>query len=438
MKMLSHGAETVIKRIKAQGHEAYAVGGCVRDILMGVPPHDFDVCTDTEPTEVLACFKDERVIETGLKHGTVTVMIGGEPIEVTTYRMDGEYTDGRHPKKVRFVKTLEEDLKRRDFTVNAMVMDENGQVFDYFGGREDIQSKTIRCVGDADTRFSEDALRILRALRFASVLDFSIEEETKKSIHRNRERLNLVSKERILIEMNKLLLGDGVLPVLMEYADVFSVFLPPVEPMVGFLQHNPHHRFDVWTHTAYAVAGAEKDLVVRWTLLCHDMGKPRCYHMDEKGVGHFYGHAEISAEMAEDLTRELRMDNKTAQAVRELVFCHDRPMGSRKSVKKVLRLIGADLFDKLLYVQAADRAGKAETEDAAERQENRALRAVYEDILREGDCFSLKELAVNGADLTALGYAGKAVGEELNRLLDLVIDGHTDNTKTALLKAARR
>jgi tRNA nucleotidyltransferase/poly(A) polymerase len=315
-----------------------------------------------------------------------------------------------------------------------MVMDESGGVLDFFGGRADIENKLVRCVGDADTRFTEDSLRILRALRFASVLNFKIEADTARSIHANKGRLKLVSKERVWVELAKLLMGDGVGRVLLEYADVLAEIMPPVQKMRGFEQHNHHHVYDVWGHTAHAVAAAEKDLLVRLTMLFHDMGKPRCFHLDEKGIGHFYGHAEISAKMAEETMRDLRVDNKTAQAVYELVRYHDRPMQSKKSVKRCLRLIGAELFDKLLYVQAADDAAKSPKKMEQMKTENRALRAVYEEILQQAECFSLKDLAVSGKDLTALGYKGKACGEALNRLLDLVIDGRTENTREALLE----
>ncbi len=432
--MLGQAAQKVIERLKASGYEAYGVGGCVRDLLMGVVPHDYDVCTSAQPQETMACFHGQRLIETGLKHGTVTVMVEGEPIEVTTYRTDGEYTDGRHPDQVAFVKNLKEDLKRRDFTINAMVMDEKGHVVDYFDGQRDIENKLIRCVGDADTRFLEDALRILRALRFASTLGFKIEKETAASIHKNKQRLNLIAKERIAVELNKLLMGDGVLPILLSYHDVLSQVMPQLGSMAGFLQHNPYHCYDVWAHTAYAVAASKKELRIRWAMLLHDSGKPRCFHRDEKGIGHFYGHGKLSAVIAREVLMDLRMDNKTTDSVCELVYYHDRRLHSKKSIKRLLRHVGTELFDLLLDVQLADDAAKTPDKAALGEKENRALRAAYEDILAQGECFSLRELAVSGQDLVALGYQGKAVGEGLNRLLDLVIDGRVPNKKEALIE----
>lgn len=431
--MLSNAAQQVISRLKASGHSAYAVGGCVRDLLMGHTPHDWDVCTSALPEETAQCFLGERVIETGLKHGTVTVLIGQTPIEVTTFRVDGAYLDGRHPDKVQFVRNLAQDLSRRDFTVNAMAMDENGGVTDLFDGQEDIQNRLIRCVGDPDTRFLEDALRILRALRFSSVLGFQIEKETAQSLRRNQDRLRLVSKERIAAEMTKLLLGENVLDVLLHFHEVLCVFMPEIAPMAGFAQKNPHHAYDVWTHTAHAVSMAARDPVIRWAVLLHDIGKPATFHIDPKGVGHFYGHAAAGAPAAKEIMQRLKMDNQTISQVHDLVLWHDRYMPNKRSVKRCLKITGPELFEKLLLVKVADDAGKTPEKALEAEKTSRALRAAYEEVIENNECFSLKDLAVTGRDLTALGLQGKAVGKALDAALNAVIDGRLQNDKEKIL-----
>ena len=292
MIIIPQHALTVVERLERYGYEAYVVGGCVRDSLMGRCPKDWDVCTNALPEEVLRVFKRFHVIKTGLQHGTVTVMVDKQPVEVTTFRIDGNYTDNRHPDSVNFVSRVEEDLARRDFTINAMAYNPARGLVDAFGGQEDLQARIIRCVGEPDERFNEDGLRILRALRFAARYDFGIETETAFSMHRNRHLLENVSVERIFSELKGILVGEGVLGMMQAFPDIFSVIIPELAPAVGFDQRNPHHCYDVWTHTAHAVQAAPADEVLRLALLLHDIAKPATFTMGEDGKGHFYGHGE--------------------------------------------------------------------------------------------------------------------------------------------------
>ena len=290
MLQLPQGARYVMARLEESGYQAYAVGGCVRDSLLGRAPKDWDICTDALPEDMQRIFRCDHLIETGLKHGTLTVMKGGEPYEVTTFRVDGEYTDHRHPDGVHFVTEVREDLARRDFTVNAMAWNPKTGVVDAFGGREDLARGVIRCVGDAETRFGEDALRIMRALRFASVYGFAIEEETARAIHRLKDTLQDVAAERIRVELAKLLCGQGAGQILREYSDVLFAILPQLAAMHGFDQHTPYHAYDVWEHTVRAVESVPANEVLRLTMLLHDSGKPAAFTVDENGVGHAHGH----------------------------------------------------------------------------------------------------------------------------------------------------
>ena len=302
---LPAGAAFIIDRLNKHGHRAYVVGGCVRDCLLGIMPKDWDICTSALPEEMQRIFRDQHVVETGLKHGTLTVVIDHIPYEVTTFRVDGEYTDHRHPDEVRFVRDVREDLARRDFTVNAMAYHPEEGLVDAFGGQEDLAAGIIRCVGEAERRFDEDALRILRALRFASTYCFAIEEHTAAAVHSLKETLADVAAERIRVELAKLLCGKGAGDILRSYHDVMGQVIPQVRPMVGFEQHTPHHRYDVWEHTIRAVEAVPATEVLRLTMLLHDSGKPAAFTMDENGVGHAYGHQKISAEIADKVLTSL-------------------------------------------------------------------------------------------------------------------------------------
>ncbi len=312
-----------MRGLQTQGYEAYPVGGCVRDSLLGMEPTDWDVCTSALPQETEAALPGWRFVETGIKHGTVTVLTDGGAVEVTTFRRDGAYADNRHPQAVEFVGGLREDLARRDFTINAMAFDSSGGVIDLYGGRQDLQAGLIRCVGNAQERFREDALRILRGLRFAARLDFAVENATAHAMKEQRDLLRNISAERVFKELMGILAGVAAGRILREFAEIFYVFLPELEPQQGFQQHSPHHIHDVWTHTTMAVDAITPEPVLRLTMLLHDVAKPEMFFTDEAGVGHFYGHAERGAEMADALLRRLRCDNDTRKRVTALIRYHD-------------------------------------------------------------------------------------------------------------------
>lgn len=435
--MMPQEVRSLLARLESAGYQGWAVGGCVRDTLRGAVPSDWDVTTDARPERVMALF-GERAIPTGLKHGTVTVCAGETHVEVTTFRRDGTYSDHRRPDAVQFSSSLEEDLARRDLTVNAMAMDLRGHICDPFGGQEDLSRRVLRCVGDPLRRLDEDALRIMRTLRFAAVLGFAIEPDTSAALHRRAPLLADIAAERILVEMNKLLTGEYMASVLLAYPDVLGVFLPELLPCVGFDQRNVHHCYDVWTHSVYAASAIAPDAVLRWAMLLHDIGKPDCFTVDEHGTGHFYGHPARSAELAEAICRRLRMDKKSAQRIVTLVRWHDRDIPrTEKAVARAARQLGEDTLRQLLAVKRADNRaqsplcrGRAANIDRAE--------AILDDLLARQSCFSLRELAVRGNDLTALGLRGPAVGEALQKLLDAVMDGSVPNERPALLALAQK
>ncbi len=308
--------EYVLHTLRRGGYEAYIVGGCVRDALLGFPPADWDVTTSAPPEDIVRLFEGRnRLIETGLKHGTVTILADGMPVEVTTYRIDGKYTDGRHPDSVCFTASLAEDLRRRDFTINAMAYCPEEGLIDCYSGQADLREGIIRCVGVPDIRLQEDALRILRALRFASVLGFSIDGDTADSLRRNRELLANIAAERLAAELNRLLCGRKAGKILLDYSDILGIFLPELSPMVGFAQHNAYHAYDVWEHTARCLQAASPLLPVRLAVLLHDSGKPPCFTMDDNGIGHFYGHPAVSTEIARTVLTRLRYESKTTETV---------------------------------------------------------------------------------------------------------------------------
>ena len=428
-----------LARLEDAGWSAYAVGGCVRDLLRGTEPGDYDIATDAPPEETERVFAAERVIETGLKHGTVTVLLSGMPLEITTFRVDGTYSDSRRPDAVRFTSSLREDLARRDFTVNAIAFHPAEGIIDPFSGREDLAARMIRCVGDPDARLREDALRILRALRFAAVLGYEIEPATDAALRRNRDLLVKISAERVQIELCKLICGVNARRILMDYPDVLGVVLPEFLPMRGFDQHNVHHIYDVLQHTAVTVEHAPATPALRLAALLHDIGKPDCFTLDEAGVGHFYGHPERSAEIADAILRRLRFDNATRERVVTLVRWHDRPIvQTERAVRRALNQLGPEVFFELLALKRADNL--AQSPDYRGRQaEYDALERIAREILERRECFSLRDLAVKGDDLAALGFPKtKRLGETLRYLLDAVIDGEAPNEKDALLALAKK
>ena len=435
MRLPEHAARA-IARLEAAGFEAWAVGGCVRDSLRGAAPHDWDLCTAARPEQMQAVFAGERVLETGLKHGTLTLLTDGGPLEITTFRTDGGYSDGRHPDGVRFVGHIADDLARRDFTVGAMAWHPERGLYDPFGGQTDLQNGVLRAVGDPDTRFQEDALRILRAVRFASQLGFSVEPETAAAMRRQAARLDCIAAERIREELTGMLCGRFVQRALMEFADVIGCVLPEVTPMFGCAQQNPHHLYDVWEHSVRATGQVPAEPVLRWSMLLHDCGKPACKTVDGNGVGHFYGHPKVSREIAAQITRRLRFSGEDSARILLLVEQHDRPLGDTdKLVRRRLSRIGEGRFRDLLAIKKGDAVGQGtHPEDIAwlYDMETRLNR-----ILAADACLSLRQLTVNGNDMVSLGLSGPAVGEMLRALLDAVIDEQADNTRDALLAFAR-
>lgn len=432
-------AEKIIKRLEEEGHEAYAVGGCIRDSLLGEQPQDWDICTSAQPEEVMVCFKDYPVIATGIKHGTVTVRLNHRSYEVTTYRRDGVYLDNRRPESVAFVSSLKEDAARRDFTVNAMAYNSAKGLVDYYQGCSDLKAGIIRCVGNADERFREDALRIIRAMRFASVLGFVIEKDTALSMRRNKELLSRVSRERINVELCKLLRGKGIKHILREYKDILAVIMPELTPMFGFQQNNPHHKYDVWEHTVIAVDSSINEIIIRLALLLHDIGKPECYTCDSNGIGHFYSHGEFGAEMAKKILKDLKFDNLTVNNVCQLVKYHDADINeSNQFIKKWLNKIGDSQFDRLLQVKYADVMGQSDYQREKKLKKLENIEKIKKQVFQESQCYSLKDLAVNGRDLIEVGIQdGKKIGEILEWLLEQVIENRLENKRGDLIKAAK-
>ena len=425
--------------LAAGGFDAYVVGGCVRDSLLGRAPNDWDITTRALPTQTMACFKDYRVIETGIKHGTVGVLIDGMLLEITTYRNDGDYRDNRHPESVTFSARVEDDLARRDFTVNAMAYHPTRGLVDLFGGRDDLKARVIRCVGDPMTRFGEDGLRILRAIRFASVLGFSVEKETAQAVHDSRALLANIAHERIREEFCKLLCGVGAVEILRTYVDVIGEFLPELSRCVGFDQNTKYHCYDVFEHTLQALALNEgEDLVTRLAILLHDIGKPLCYTEDANG-GHFKGHAQAGIAITDDVLHRLRFDNATIERLKLLVELHDLPISpDKRAVKRLMRRLSDEDILRLLEVKRCDRLAHAPFFRELP-PELEAVPRLMREIRSEDACLSLKTLAVKGDDLLALGLpSGKQVGEILNALLEEVLEERLPNEKESLLEAAKK
>lgn len=427
--------KTILKSLEAKGHAAHCVGGCVRDSLLGRTPEDWDVTTSALPEETLAAFAG-RAFPTGLRHGTVTVREGPFSVEVTTFRTDGPYADSRHPDSVTFTRSLRDDLSRRDFTVNAMAVDLRGELTDPFDGQADLNAHILRCVGDPEKRFREDALRILRCLRFSAALGFSVAEDTAQGLRDCRGLLIPMAAERVREELTKLLCGPEAAEVLREFPEVVGTVLPELLPMVGFDQHSRYHCYDVWEHTLHALAAAPAEPVLRWAVLLHDVGKPLCFTRDERG-GHFYGHPAVSAEIADTVLRRLKFDNAARDTVTTLVAWHDRDIPrTEKGVRRALMKLGEERLRQLTEVKRADNLGQAPEFRPRLREVERGAE-ILDALLAQDACFSLKQLAVNGRDLLALGLRGPEIGAVLNRLLSAVIDGKLPNEKSALLSAAQ-
>lgn len=434
MFFLPKEVKYVLDKLSKAGFEGYIVGGCVRDFLLGGTPTDYDITTSATPKDVTEIFSNDKVIPTGIKHGTVTVVKDGMPLEITTFRIDADYADNRHPDSVIFTKDLKGDLERRDFTVNAMAYNDKTGLVDIFDGQKDLENRIIRCVGDAHKRFNEDALRIMRAIRFSSVLGFEIEKSTKDSIIKNKELLNNVSAERITVELKKLICGKNAASVIIEYHQVLEVILPEIKGMAGFDQKNPHHQYDLLKHTAVALENVSPDPVLRLAILFHDCGKTDTFRVDDNGVGHFYAHAEKSEQKAEGAMRRLKFDNATKDRVLQLVRYHDRPVEvTEKAVKRAMNLLSVQGFFDLLKIKRADTLALAE-EFKGRTDDIDAALVLAERIIDEKACFSLKDLAVKGIDLILAGATpGKELGVALDDLLDAVICGRVENQKEKLL-----
>ncbi len=423
-----------LETLENAGFAAYAVGGCVRDACLGLVPQDFDLCTAALPEETEAVFSQYPLVLAGKKHGTVGVVLAGTVVEITTFRREGTYRDNRHPEWVEFVPDIRQDLRRRDFTVNAMAFSPRRGFADPFGGRADLEQGVLRAVGPAESRFQEDSLRILRGIRFAVRYGLDVVPETEAAMVSQAYLMDNLARERVFYELCKLLplvsAGD-----LVRFAPVLGAVIPELAPMVGFDQRSPHHAYDIYTHTAHVVAGVPRDLALRWAALLHDVGKISCFTRDETGRGHFYGHARAGAELADGILRRLKAPTALREQTVTLVEHHMTKIEpSRKSVRRWLSRLGWETMELLLHLQEADMGSKG-TGKPENMGQFADLRALLEEIRAENACLSLKDLALNGHDLMALGYQGREIGQTLNRLLELVLEEQVENNKEALLNA---
>lgn len=423
----------IILNLQMHGYDAYAVGGCVRDSILAKKPQDWDITTSAKPGDIKRMFR--RTVDTGIEHGTVTVLIGKDSFEVTTYRIDGVYEDSRHPKEVRFTNNLEEDLKRRDFTINAMAYNDDVRLVDAFGGMKDLNYHLIRCVGDPKERFAEDALRILRAVRFSSQLGFTIEPDTEEAIRELAPTLQRVSAERIRAELLKILVSDHPEQIREAYRlGITKVILPEWDDMEGVRQNTPHHKYDVAEHTIEAIKNVKNDKVLRLTMLFHDMGKPAMKTTDENGRDHFKGHAIVSEELTNVVMRRLKFDNETIKKVTRLVCYHDyRVEATPQNVRRAMNRIGVELFPYYLAVRLADVKAQSAYQKREKVENIIKMRELYQETLVQEHCVTLQDLAVTGKDLLAIGMKpGQALGSMLTELLEWVIDDPDCNKKEIL------
>lgn len=432
---LPKNVDKVLSLLNDCGFEAYLVGGCVRDTMMNKQPNDYDITTNALPEEIIACFHGYKTVLSGIKHGTVGIVSDGELTEVTTYRLDGDYIDGRHPENVTFTSDIKSDLARRDFTVNAIALARNGEIVDPFGGTEDIKNKIIRCVGEADIRFGEDALRIMRGVRFLSVLGFEAEEKTAFSMKKNTHLLSAVSAERIFDELKKLIMGENVCKSLLEYKEIICRIIPEFFDCVDFDQHNIHHCYDVYTHTAHTVGNCPYDITLRLAALFHDIGKPSKFFVGDDGQGHFYGHAKESAQMTEKILTKLKASAKEKNEVAELVAIHDRDIAdTAPSLKRLLSKYSEETAEKLFDLKIADTLSQSEI-CFSRINSLKKTRMHMKEIAEKKECFNISSLAINGGDLIALGVPqSKKIGEILKILLESVINGEIKNERVELTR----
>ena len=425
-----------LDRLDRAGYAAYAVGGCVRDACLGKMPNDYDLCTAALPEQTQQVFGDFKLVLAGVKHGTVGVITEGGVVEITTFRSEGGYEDNRHPDWVHFVSDIEDDLSRRDFTINAMAYSPKQGFYDPFGGREDLKNGILRTVGDPETRLREDALRILRGVRFAVRFHLKVEENTLNAMVREAELLDNLARERVFEELCRLL------PLvscedLKTFAPIITAAVPELKPMVGFDQKNPHHAYDVYTHTALVTQQVPQDLTLRWAALLHDVGKPGTFTQDASGQGHFYGHDQAGARLADQILRQLKAPTVLREQVVTLVSQHMNLLTEdRKLLRRRISRLGFDLTEKLLSLQLADRCSKG-TDPGDALQEFERIRTCMEKLKEEEGCLKLRDLALDGNDLMALGFQGKAIGDCLNGLFSLVLDEKIPNERQALIDRAK-
>lgn len=423
----------IITTFQREGYEAYCVGGSIRDSIMGTAIGDWDITTSALPEETKSLFKAERIIETGIKHGTVSIIKDHEAIEVTTFRIDGDYKDNRHPTAVSFTRSLAEDLKRRDFTVNALAYSHSTGLIDLYNGIADIENKIIRTVGNAEQRFNEDGLRIMRALRFAATLNFTIEKETARAIHKQKELLKNISAERISVELVKLLSGSNVFKVLTEFSDVFAVIIPEIGDCIDFKQHGKKHAYDVWTHICHTVSTIPNDRVLRLTMLLHDLGKIPTHKINENGDSTFKNHAKVGGEMAKEILTRMRFDKKTINRVSFLVSHHDfEPPETRLELKKKLKLLTPEDVRTLLIIKKSDRGALAKAFRDISRESEKVLKWL-EEIEQNNECVTIAQLKISGNDLVKAGFKNEQIGQKLEELLDAVTEEKVQNNRQALL-----
>lgn len=426
-----------IETLENAGFAAYAVGGCVRDSLLGLRPHDFDLCTCARPEQIQALFPHHPQVLAGLKHGTVGVIFPGDVVEITTFRQEGSYTDCRHPDWVEFVDTIEGDLARRDFTINAMAWSPSRGLADPFSGADDLKQGILRAVRDPYERFREDALRILRGARFAAKYRLKPQPQTLDAMIALSPLMEGLARERVFSELCKLILYADA-DDLLRYAPLITQVIPELAPAVGFDQHSPYHRYDLYTHIANVTAGVPREQTLRWAALLHDVGKPETFTMDEAGRGHFYGHAQTGSAMADDILRRLKAPNALREQVTQLVKLHMTQIeAQRKPLRRWLSRLGKPTFLQLLQLQEADMGSKG-TGKGEDVHHFRKLRQMVLEMEQEELCLTIRDLAINGNDLLELGYPeGKALGQCLRRLLTLVMEEQLENQRTALLRQAR-
>lgn len=436
---LTNDMKLIFNTLENAGYECFIVGGCVRDFLLNKIPHDVDFTTNALPEEIKECFKDYNNVDKGIKHGTITVILNHIPYEITTYRVDGDYLDNRHPTKVKFVKNIKDDLARRDFTINAIAYNPSIGFVDCFNGLQDLKDGIIRCVNEPMQRFNEDALRILRALRFSAVLNYKIEPNTEKACYTLSNLLKNISVERVVVELFKTIVEPSSHKIIFDYIDIWAKVIPELKKMQGFNQHNPHHIYDVLKHTCVALEGANKDLIVRLTVLFHDIGKPDSFSMKEDGVGHFYGHALKSVDITRDIFNRLKVDNNTKNQVLTLIKYHDLDLqATEKYIKKLCYKLGnLEMVKKLVLVQRADNFGQAPLYPERINKFNQ-IDEIIKKLEKENLTFTLKDLAVDGIDMIEIGLSGKDIRDSLKFLLESVLNEKVKNDKNELINYLRK